>query len=186
MDLTNKHRIYLINYAAKHLTGGDRLEAEDLAQEAFLRAWKARDKYEEKGKLMQWLITIIRRSFFNKYNKNKRDIGIAVNYSRHMRIIERTYTTQSHIDDLSMPMQSCFDDMNKKYLDVIELRAKDLSYIEISEELGCPVGTVMSRLSRGRIFFKEHTGYENANDVMKEYKPDNFFNRRKAHMEYEE
>jgi RNA polymerase sigma-70 factor, ECF subfamily len=135
-------------------------DAEDLVQETFFKAYKYYDKFEEGTNLKAWLFKILKNTFINNYRKRKlepRSVDFAEIEDSFERIVRRDNTGQP--DPEAEYFHGLLDDDVKKALDslpydyrmvVILADLEDFSYKEIAEILDCPVGTVMSRLYRGR------------------------------------
>lgn len=136
-------------------------DAEDLVQETYFKAYKYYDKFEEGTNLKAWLFKILKNTFINNYRKRKlepRSVDFAEIEDSFERIVRRDNADQP-ADPESEYFTGVLDDDVKKALDslpydyrmvVILADLEDFSYKEIAEILDCPVGTVMSRLYRGR------------------------------------
>jgi RNA polymerase sigma-70 factor (ECF subfamily) len=136
-------------------------DAEDLVQETFFKAYKYYDKFEEGTNLKAWLFKILKNTFINNYRKRKlepRSVDFAEIEDSFERIVRRDSSEQP-ADPESEFFSGVLDDDVKKALEslpydyrmvVILADLEDFSYKEIAEILDCPVGTVMSRLYRGR------------------------------------
>jgi len=136
-------------------------DAEDLVQETYFKAYKYYDKFEEGTNLKAWLFKILKNTFINNYRKRKlepRSVDFAEIEDSFERIVRRDNSDQP-ADPESEYFTGILDDDVKKALDslpydyrmvVILADLEDFSYKEIAEILDCPVGTVMSRLYRGR------------------------------------
>jgi RNA polymerase sigma-70 factor (ECF subfamily) len=134
--------------AALRVTG-DRNEAEDLVQEAYLQAWKSFHRFEPGTNCRAWLYKILfnvihhyRRKWFNSKTVKESD-----------EILEATLAYEPPVpEDLSdEDVLAAFGRIPQSYREVVVLAdVQELSYKEIAEALAIPVGTVMSRLSRGR------------------------------------
>ena len=152
-------------------------DAEDLVQETFFKAYKYYDKFEEGTNLKAWLFKILKNTFINNYRKRKlepRSVDFAEIEDSFERIVRRDNTEQT-ADPEAEYFHGVLDDDVKKALDslpydyrmvVILADLEDFSYKEIAEILDCPVGTVMSRLYRGRkllekalLKYARHHGY---------------------------
>jgi len=135
------------------LLGGNRAEAEDLAQDVFLEAWKSFHRFEPGTNMRAWLHKILvyrashfRRRFFRMPafgNKEEEtvDIPTEVQVPDHM--------SDRQVTDAVAKVPSPF----RETLVLADVR--DFSYQEIAGMLGVPIGTVMSRLSRGRKLLRE-------------------------------
>jgi RNA polymerase sigma-70 factor (ECF subfamily) len=128
---------------------GNRSEAEDIIQEAYLQAWKSFDRFQAGTNCRAWLFKIM----FNVISHHRRKwFGLKLVSDRD-DYIEDTVPYEppvpQHISDEDV--LAALDRVPQEYRDVVLLSdVQEFSYKEISETLGIPVGTVMSRLSRGR------------------------------------
>ena len=142
-------------------------DAEDLVQETFVRAYRFFDKFEKGTNCKAWLFKIMRNSFINRYRKKAREPA-SVDFEE----IANTYSTELKRDVLSgesgMEADRIFETMVeddvKNAMDFLpeEFRTaiilsdiEGLSYQEIADTLDCPIGTVRSRISRGRKFLQK-------------------------------
>jgi RNA polymerase sigma-70 factor (ECF subfamily) len=146
--------------AALRLTKNDR-DAEDLVQDTFLRAYRFFDKFERGTNIKAWLFRILTNTFINRYRRSVKERNIVEGAERdavHERFISREASEYA-----SNPEQFFFDrllsDDVLRAVDalpidfrmvVILADLQEFSYKEIAEILDIPVGTVMSRLFRGR------------------------------------
>ncbi len=136
-------------------------DAEDLVQTTYLKAWRFYDRIEAGTNLEGWIFRILVNNFINEYRRQKRT-PTRVDFET----TQATYADESDIEanaagfpGLDENYEEVFDDtiteaLNKlpeKYRLVVLLSdVNELKYKEIAEVLDCPLGTVMSRLSRGR------------------------------------
>ncbi len=146
--------------AALRLTKNER-DAEDLVQDTFLRAYRFFDKFERGTNIKAWLFKILTNTFINRYRRRVKE-RTAVEGSERETVHER-FLSRDATDYAANPEQYLFDRLlsddilaavDSLPLDfrlvVILADLQEFSYKEIAEILGCPVGTVMSRLYRGR------------------------------------
>ena len=141
----------------------NRSDAEDLVQETFIKAWRSFTTYQQGSNLRAWLFRIMTNTYINKYNAQQRkpaeteldDVEELFLYKR-LGAVDQSHLSQSAEDQ----MLSLFtDDEVKKALEelpdqfripVLMSDVEGFSYKEIAEILEIPLGTVMSRLHRGR------------------------------------
>jgi len=141
----------------------NRSDAEDLVQETFIKAWRSFATYQQGTNLRAWLFRIMTNTYINKYNAQQRkpteteldDVEELFLYKR-LGSVDQSQLSQSAEDQ----MLSLFtDDEVKKALEelpdqfripVLMSDVEGFSYKEIAEILEIPLGTVMSRLHRGR------------------------------------
>jgi RNA polymerase sigma-70 factor (ECF subfamily) len=136
-------------------------DAEDLVQETYFKAYKYYDKFEEGTNLKAWLFKILKNTFINNYRRKKlepRSVDFAEIEDSFERIVRRDANDHA-VDPESEFFTGVLDDDVRKALEslpydyrmvVILADLEDFSYKEIADILDCPVGTVMSRLYRGR------------------------------------
>jgi RNA polymerase sigma-70 factor, ECF subfamily len=136
-------------------------EAEDLVQDTVVKAMRARDQFQAGTNLKAWLLRIQTNTFINRYRRGglERDFldspdadpladgWMGANTMRSMRDPE----TQALKPLIEAELQTALDELPEDFrLAVILSDIEELSYKEIAEAMGCPIGTVMSRLHRGR------------------------------------
>ncbi len=147
---------------AYHLTRNE-ADAEELVQEAALLAYKGFDRFELGTNFKGWFMTILRNRFISGYRKKQREVptvdledapdlymynkslesGLATQTSAPAKyIIERLDVEQVATALSELPME--FREAATLYF------TQNMSYQEIADVLGVPVGTVRSRLHRGR------------------------------------
>ena len=127
-------------------------EAEDLVQEAFLRAWKGFAGFRG-GDPRGWLLTIVRNACYTWLRQNRRqERAIEFDEEYHSNPAEAPPQERSLEQSASTQMLGeAFEELPAVFREAIVLRGLDgLSYKEISEIAKVPVGTVMSRLARAR------------------------------------
>ena len=138
-----------------------RTEVDDLVQDAYLHALRASDRFTPGTNLKAWLFKILKNTFINNYRKKKlepRSVDFAEIEDSFERIVRRD-NAEPPADPESEYFTGVMDEDVKKSLEslpydyrmvVILADLEDFSYKEIADILDCPVGTVMSRLYRGR------------------------------------
>lgn len=149
--LVNKHQRDIINFQYRLV--GNRFEAEDLAQETFIKAYKKLDTLKEEGKAKSWLFSIARNvaiDFFrkNKYSAIALDNTILENYARATAIDLRSEMLQGEV---ASELKGYIDQLNKEDRVVIKLLYYEgFSYKEIGQMLNMNENTLKSRLFRAR------------------------------------
>lgn len=146
--------------AALRLTRSES-DAEDLVQDALLKAYRFYDRFEAGTNLKAWLLKILTNTFINRYRRTVRErkvfdgvvakpVGEGVMSRAAMRgLTNPIEDAQRRI--LAREIQSAIDELPEDYrLMILLADVEELSYKEIAEALGCPIGTVMSRLHRAR------------------------------------
>jgi RNA polymerase sigma-70 factor (ECF subfamily) len=133
-------------------------DADDLAQETFVRAWGAIGRFDIGQPLYPWLARICTNQAFSLFRTRKRrpetplEPLLEAGQQWGMEDDPAEHTARSERDER---LRACFEALAPEHQSVLALRAiKDLAYDEIAQALGVPVGTVMSRLSRARAELK--------------------------------
>ena len=147
--------------AAYRLTRNAR-DAEDLVQDSLLRAYRFWDSFEQDSNCKAWLLRIVTNTFINEYQRKKRSRevldaasaeqdatdGVLMHAAATERQSpERTLLERSVSDDVQRALDGLPDDFRTA---VVLCDVQGLSYKEIADIMETPVGTVMSRLFRGR------------------------------------
>ncbi len=142
----------------------NREDAEEVTQDAFIRAHRGLDKFRGEASFSTWLYQIATNLAHNRYwywFRRKRDASISIDQplgadgdltleqilpSEGENPIDATLTHE-FVDRVS----TCMEDLNEKHREVLVLRnVKNYSYEEIADQLGISVGTVKSRIARAR------------------------------------
>ncbi len=124
---------------------------EDIEQEVYIKLWKNRDKYEEKGTLKSWVktITLNATKDFLKSKQNKQS-SITVNDEDILKNIHDTtsYTENKIINiETRKAVINAIENLNKNHKEVIIMyEFYNLSYEDIAKKLNCPLGTIKSRI----------------------------------------
>jgi RNA polymerase sigma-70 factor (ECF subfamily) len=138
-------------------------EAEDLVQETFLRAYNAWDQYQRGTRAKSWLFTICRNVFLRRRERAQRhDEILSENVDRSgsgSELVNPVWRSAAVLDPEGEFFASIVDeriiqaleDLPEEYRTAVVLSdIEGLPYAEIAEMVGVPVGTVKSRLFRGR------------------------------------
>jgi RNA polymerase sigma-70 factor (ECF subfamily) len=134
-------------------------EAEDLAQECFLRVYRTRQKYSPKAKFSTWLFTIANNLALNalRTRKRKPSLPLAVTESGSRpeeRLAVDAAPPPGHRlqhDELAAVIRAALDDLNERQKMAIVLnKFEDMGYVEIGEVMGLSMKAVKSLLSRAR------------------------------------
>ena len=130
---------------------GNQSEAEDVVQETFLQAWKSFHRFELGTNCRAWLYKIMfhviqhhRRKRFSFNLRSTRDDGAELEAS----LVYEPPVPQDLTDE---DVIAAFDRIPRNYREVMVLAdVQEFSYKEVAQTLNIPLGTVMSRLNRGR------------------------------------
>ena len=142
--------------------------AQDLVQDTYLKAIRARHSFAEGTNLKAWLYTILHNTWRNRQRDGARSRvefdSEAAERSAHLRaerfggqadgggaFVNETPESLLLRKTLNADLQAALDGLAESFREVVWLRdVDDLTYQEIADVLEIPIGTVMSRLSRGR------------------------------------
>ncbi len=136
-------------------------EAEDLVQDTLLKAMRAREQFNAGTNLKAWLFRILTNTFINKYRRGglERSVldgpeadplvdgWVSASTMRQLRDPEQQALQPIVVGEVQRALDALPTDFK---LAVILCDVEEFSYEEIAQIMGCPVGTVMSRLHRGR------------------------------------
>jgi len=141
----------------------NKADAEDLVQETFLKGWRAFDSYQQGTNLRAWLFRIMTNTFINKYNSQQRrpqetelDEVEELFLFRRMGAFDQSKMSQSAEDQMlelftDDEVKNAIEELPETFrIPVLLSDVEGFSYKEIAEMLEVPIGTVMSRLHRGR------------------------------------
>jgi RNA polymerase sigma-70 factor (ECF subfamily) len=142
-------------------------DAEDLVQDVYLRAFRAWHTFEPGTNLKAWMFTILTNTFINRYRRRVKEKELAATPADE--VVSDRFISFENMRSARDPEGEYFgkllsdevvEALDKVPVDfrmvVILADIQDFSYKEISEIVGCPVGTVMSRLFRGRRILEKH------------------------------
>ncbi len=136
-------------------------EAEDLVQDALVKAMRAREQFHAGTNLKAWMFRILTNTFINKYRRGGLerslfdgpdadplvDGWVSASTMRQLREPEQIALMPIVEGEVARAMDALPTEFK---LAVILCDVEEFSYEEIAEIMGCPIGTVMSRLHRGR------------------------------------
>ena len=132
-------------------------DAEDLVQEAVMRAYRFWDSYEAGTNCKAWLLRILTNTFRNRYRERAREqeiMGEAESCDAHLSQFQgQTQDAEGALFGrmISHDVEKALAALPSEFrLPVILADLEDMSYKDIAEVMECPAGTVMSRLYRGR------------------------------------
>jgi len=134
-----------LSRTALRLTRGTAL-ADDLVQETLARAWQARASFRPGTNARAWTQRILFNTYINHYRKKKREREALEELRGLGRVSDRA-THEGFGDEVLSALLALKPEF-RQAVELVDLG--DLSYQDAAERLACPVGTVMSRLHRGR------------------------------------
>ena len=155
-QIVHRYKDPLVNFIYHFV--GNRVDAEDIVQETFLRVFKKKDLYRSVAKFSTWIYTIASNLAKTELRRRRRrhilslsqmgyedkDYELPDHFSSPEKTIERKTKEQTIRDEIeALPI---------KFKEVVVLRdIQEFSYEEISKILHIPLGTVKSRVNRGRL-----------------------------------
>jgi RNA polymerase sigma-70 factor (ECF subfamily) len=129
----------------------DESQAQDLVQETYLRAWKYFDTYKRDTNCRAWLLRILHNTWADHWRRRSHlEIPLTENNEAE---IEPYYDWEEEFikGELSENVEQALSQLAHSYRWTVLLAdVEELSYKEIAVVMDCPLGTVMSRLNRGR------------------------------------
>jgi len=139
----------------------NRLDAEDLLQDTFLKAYRFFHRFQPETNIRAWMLRILTNNFITEYNSKKRG-PVRVDFEKTCAIQAGTKIdddSKSQALKIVNKYDEVFDDKISHALDKLPQHYRtmvlladiyDFQYNEIAEMVDCPIGTVMSRICRGR------------------------------------
>jgi RNA polymerase sigma-70 factor, ECF subfamily len=150
-------------YAAALRMTRNPADAEDLVQETYLKAYRGFESFTEGTNLKAWLYRILTNTFINRYRAKKRrpdetDLEDVEDFYLYRRLggLEEARASRSAEDELmdfftETEVKDALESLPESFrLAVLLADVEGFAYKEIAEILDIPIGTVMSRLHRGR------------------------------------
>lgn len=126
---------------------GDPTQADDLVQDALLKAWNARESYTENTSFKAWTFTILRNSFYSEKRRSWRSTGLEPGVAESTLIASDDPDKGIELVALRNALEHLPQDQREA---IILIGAGGMAYEEAAEIVGCAVGTIKSRVSRAR------------------------------------
>lgn len=162
VELVSRYQDRLHNFLFRYTR--NRQDCEDLAQETFIRVYRKRDSYKPIARFSTWMYTIALNLARSEFRKRKKMQLVSIHEdpsepdSREM-VFESEEVRPDRALENKMDMElleGALEQLTEEYRDAVVLRdIQQLSYEEISEITDTPMGTVKSRINRGRIQIQE-------------------------------
>ncbi|KHK90568.1 sigma-70 family RNA polymerase sigma factor [Novosphingobium malaysiense] len=121
--------------------------ADDLVQEAAIKAWTARERYEPGTNMRAWTFAILRNHYLSELRRNKRQTDIDDGVAERMLVMDADQEGPLHLDDMETALQGLAPERREA---VLLVGASGFSYEEAADIAGCPIGTMKSRVARAR------------------------------------
>jgi len=137
-------------------------QADDLVQEAVVKAWASQERFEPGTNMRAWLFTILRNEFYNQRRRRKREVQDTDGaYAERLSSNPSQYGTMD-FRDLCKALDTLPPDQREA---IILVGASGFSYEEAAEICGCAVGTIKSRVNRARNRLQELMNVESESDL---------------------
>jgi RNA polymerase sigma-70 factor (ECF subfamily) len=150
--LVDRYKVRLLNLIYRLLQNKE--EAEDILQETFLRVYKERESYDPTYAFSTWVYTITLNLCRNELKRRKKFKFFGIDLIKN----SREYASQGveNKNCLSSTLDKAILSLPVKYRTAFLLRdVNQLSYEEISQSVGIPMGTVKSRVNRARLMLRD-------------------------------
>ena len=160
-QIVYRYKDRLLNFIYRYLHDIDR--AEDLVQDTLLKLYTHKDSYKEIAKFSTWLYTIaanLARTELRKIKRRKTYTISALSTDDREFVIHQSDAESFEDEEDTLAsgqiLQKCLNVLDDEFKNIIILRdIQELSYDEISKILKIPLGTVKSRINRGRFKLKD-------------------------------
>lgn len=150
-ELVRLHRIGVVNVVYRMC--GDAQLAQDMAQEAFLRAWKNLHSYKPKSPFKNWLYRIATNAAMDEIRRERETVELESVRLHSAELSPESAFAQKEMDER---VQEAVLELPPASRAVLVLREYEgFTYKEIAEALGIPLGTVMSRLNYARTALRQ-------------------------------
>jgi len=155
-----RHRRAVFSYTLRMV--GDGPAAEDLTQECFLRVWRARERYQPTAAFRTWLFTIARRLALDELKRRETHPTVLATDTADDKDSAGTIESVAGVEsanpqeivmarELARALDRALRALPEEFREAAMLRdVEGMSYDEIAGVLGCPLGTVKSRLNAAR------------------------------------
>ncbi len=125
----------------------DQAQADDLAQEALAKAWKARDSFEPGTSIKAWTFMILRNQFYSEKRRSWRSAPLDAEMAENTLVANDNPTAPMELLELRTALAKLPDDQREA---LILVGAGGMPYEEAARICGVAVGTIKSRVSRAR------------------------------------
>ncbi len=150
-------------YAFAHRLTKDETEAADIVADAFVKVWKSIKNFREDSKFTTWLYRIEANCFFdniksahNRFNRETLELERSI-VENLKNDCEDQMVASALVKDQNAALKAALLKMPKgQRITLVMYYAESMSYEEIAEAMNTPIGTVKSRLNRGRLSLRDN------------------------------
>jgi RNA polymerase sigma-70 factor, ECF subfamily len=144
-------------------------DADDLVQDTLIKAWSHRDKFETGTNLRAWLFTILRNTYYTAVVRRRREVRDED--GQYARALTSAPTQEWGL--AVQALQAALDQLPAEHREALILvGAAGLSYEEAADVCGCALGTIKSRVNRGRNRLLKVMDIERASDAIETTRAD--------------
>lgn len=122
-------------------------EAEDLVQETYLEGFRCYESLRDPGRCRPWLFRILHNLLSERHARERSRSAAAAGGIEPSANLERELTETGYSEEMEAALRDLPEDYRTA---VLLVTVEELSYAEVAEVMGCPIGTVRSRVARGR------------------------------------
>jgi len=121
--------------------------ADDLVQEAAIKAWTARERYQAGTNMRAWTFAILRNHYLSELRRSRRQTDLDEGAVERMLVMDADQEGPLHLGDMEAALQKLAPERREA---VLLVGASGFSYEEAAEIACCPIGTMKSRVARAR------------------------------------
>ena len=121
--------------------------ADDLVQEAAIKAWTARERYEPGTNMRAWTFAILRNHYLSELRRSKRQTDLDEGAVERMLVMDADQEGPLHLGDMEAALQRLARERREA---ILLVGASGFSYEEAADIADCPIGTMKSRVARAR------------------------------------
>lgn len=149
--LVDQHAAALYRVAFRMM--GNRHDAEDIVQETFRSVWSSRDNYQAELGERSWMVAILRRRVVDRWRKRRQPGNLSDHDDRVPELVAPEPLQTELGDEVQQALNRLSPDLREAILLVI---VGELTHQEVADQLNVPLGTILSRVSRGRKKLREY------------------------------